>query len=227
MAGTSAAGSVSRRCPVTPIRNENGSCPSPSGGHPGPPPPVTRPPGSGSWRVIGHIPAWPAGTARCSGASPAGVRPCPDVVQATLTHCAGARLSWVSTPSPVRLLPSVTVTRLRPPGVNAIVVCWYGEALPIGKTPSRCPDPRSVMTPRPSARSPATRIWPAAGPWADRDVPVVPRRPGLDGADQPGAVRVAQVDVAVLPLEDQARTRSRPARRPSPRGPARSAWWSG
>ena len=83
------------------------------------------------------------------------------MVQAVLTHWAGTMLSWVSTPSSVRPLPSVTVTRLRPPGVNAIVVCWYGEALAMGKTPSTCPEPRSARTPRPSARSPASRTRPA------------------------------------------------------------------
>ncbi len=78
----------------------------------------------GSRRVIGHTPARPAGSAEMYRRQACVVRLWPEVVQATLIHCAGIRLSWVSTPSSERLLPSVTVTRLRPPGVNAIVVCW-------------------------------------------------------------------------------------------------------
>ena len=91
-AGSSASGSASLRCPVTPIRSENGSCPSPSGGHPasaglasaglisagpaslpgrpgGPGVPVR--PASGTRRVTGRTPARPAGSARCTGARPA------------------------------------------------------------------------------------------------------------------------------------------------------------
>ena len=67
--GPARPGRLSWRCPVTPIRNENGSCPSPSGGHPAPatPVPATRPAAGGS---SGAPQLGRRGRRRCSGASP-------------------------------------------------------------------------------------------------------------------------------------------------------------
>ena len=64
MAGLTSSGSLIWRCPVTPMRSENGSCPSPPGGQPvsaGSAP--GRPVAAGSWRVTGHTPAADGGVA--------------------------------------------------------------------------------------------------------------------------------------------------------------------
>ncbi len=134
-------------------------------------PPRRRRPGPGH---AGHPPhpSWAGGELEMYRRQSCAVRLCPEVVQATWTHCAGTRLSWVSTP----------VGEL-------LVALRHGDQAPVPwgerhrgllerrrfadrEHAQHVPGPRSAMTPCPFARSSATRPGPVPRPgWPTAKLP--------------------------------------------------------